>query len=265
LKRVLIWCGQAANQKALANKIASEFNVVGIVIEKKKNNRRLSTGSLISKITDRILFSGIISAWHRMIQFYEMKFPAFPDVKTLVVENINTDEAYDFSNSLSPDIIVVSGTSLIRKKLLSLKPTIGIVNLHTGLSPYVKGGPNCTNWCIANNNWQLIGNTIMWIDSGIDSGNIIASETVDVRKEKDLLSIHKSVMEHAHNLYVRTLRYLSTATPPFSSVPQSSIDKGNLYLTKMWDRQVKFRLLKNLRNRKYSSETVAPVCVNPFQ
>src|SRR5690606_7688566 len=96
----------------------------------------------IEKVLEKVFVPQISGSWHRMMNEYNRHFPHYPQVDICCSDNINSDEVYGFSADMQPDLIVVSGTSLIREKLLSLKPTHGIVNLHTGLSPYVKGGPN---------------------------------------------------------------------------------------------------------------------------
>jgi methionyl-tRNA formyltransferase len=167
-----------------------------------------------------------------------------------------------FTRKLNPDLIVVSGTQLIKQPMLDIPVKIGIVNLHTGLSPYVKGGPNCTNWCIANNEWHLVGNTIMWINAGIDSGNIITTETIDIRNANTLLEAHKLVMEHAHDLYIRAIDYLITHQPPHQSIPQNSLAKGKLFLTKMWTAEKRKLLLENWKKRGKVEFQSPPVCVS---
>jgi methionyl-tRNA formyltransferase len=108
--------------------------------------------------------------------------------------------------------------------MLSIKPSIGILNLHTGLSPYVKGGPNSTNWCIANNELYLIGNTIMWIDEGIDPGNIVTTEITEFTGDERLTDVHIKVMDHGHNLYLKAIDNLAQGRP--SSVDQKTIVKA---------------------------------------
>ena len=72
---------------------------------------------------------------------------------------------------LKPDFIVSYGCSLIRNKLIK-KFNKKFINLHLGLSPYYKGsGTNF--WPIANNEFQFLGATFMFIDDGVDSGPII--------------------------------------------------------------------------------------------
>lgn len=248
---VLICCGNAPNQKALANKVVEKFNVVGIVIdEHKRTAAKKNKKILFSILFERIRFYKIYAAWKKMLAYYNIKFPHWPAIQLLRVPSINDEEALIFIKSIQPDLIVVSGTGMIREPLISLRLPIGIINLHTGLSPYVKGGPNCTNWCIANNEWHLIGNTVMWLNAGIDTGNIITTETINIKNEPRLAAAHLSVMEHAHSLYIRAISYLLYADLPYQSVPQLTLGEGKLYLTKMWTKQKRKLLLKNWARRK---------------
>jgi methionyl-tRNA formyltransferase len=249
--KIIIWCGAAPNQKALANKMAAGFDVAGIVIDThsgRKKKRKLI--QLPAIFWDRFRFRTIYNAWGNLMKYYERKFPEWPPAPQIKVSDINSKETEIFTRELKPDLIVVSGTALIKEPLLSIPVSIGIINLHTGLSPYVKGGPNCTNWCIANNTFHQVGNTIMWLNAGIDAGNIITTESVDIKNAKHLNEAHQIVMDHAHDLYLRAIGYLFETEPPYNSVLQNSIDKGQLYLTKMWTAEKKNDLLRNWSNRK---------------
>jgi methionyl-tRNA formyltransferase len=250
--RIVIWCGTAPNQKALVNKMAALYNVVGLVIdEHKTSGKRKSIVSVLKSIIDRIRFNSIYGAWKKLMGFYNKEFPNWPEMPVLKVPNINGNEVYAFTIENKPDLIIVSGTALVKEPLVSMPVSIGIINLHTGLSPYVKGGPNCTNWCIANNEWFFVGNTIMWLNAGIDSGNIITTEQREITSASSLYEAHYMVMEHAHDLYIRAVRYLlSSKKDSYNSVAQKDIDKGKLYLTKMWTPAQRKRLLLNWRKRK---------------
>ncbi len=262
-KRIVIWCGTAPNQKALANKIHKQFGVAGIVIDKKKTGvKKKKQSSLLRKAWDHVRFRQITNAWNNLQQYYETHFTHWPDVPMLEVATINSQEAHEFTKNIDPHLIVVSGTGLVKEAFLCLPVEIGIMNLHTGLSPYVKGGPNCTNWCIANNEWHLIGNTIMWINAGIDTGNIITSETNDVSNCTSLYKVHLNVMEHAHDLYVKAINYVLKNEPPFISIPQQELGEGNLFLTKMWTSEAKKQLLLNWKKRKKTVIKAAPKTIN---
>jgi hypothetical protein len=238
--KIVMWIGNEPNQRALANKIHSLFPLHGIVTESRLSKRKIT----LDKIRERLFLPQIGDAWRNLLNFYSEKFPNYPLVKTIDVENINSDPVYEFSKDA--DLILVSGTRMIKeKKLLSLKPKIGILNLHTGLSPYVKGGPNCTNWCIANNEFHLIGNTMMWIDAGIDSGNILTTEFTTLDGNEDLDQLHLKVMEHAHDLYLRSAKFVSEGK--MQSIPQNDIAKGRTFYTKDWNYSKKKVLVENFK------------------
>lgn len=257
-KRVLLWVGNAPNQKALACKIASQFELAGIVAETPLPPRR-SIRDFVKKGIEKILFWPIDQAWFSMLGYYRHLYPAFPPgVECLRVPDINDDAAYAFTQRLQPDIILVSGTKLVRKRMLSLQPPLGILNLHTGVSPYVKGGPNCTNWCLALGQYHMIGNTIMWIDAGIDSGNLVATEFTPLTGDENLQQLHIKVMEHGHDLYARTLNCVINNTGKAQRVDQKTMGAGNLYLTKMWTWHKKLRLLVNFYGGRYRAAIQSP-------
>jgi methionyl-tRNA formyltransferase len=244
--RIVLLCGNKSNQHALASKIAGQFDLVGIIKEERKEKQQLQIADLVSKVVSRFLFFKIASSWQTLLSYYEKNFKEPADCLTLTTGNINSPEVIDFIKQLHPDLIMISGTTLIRAGILELKPSKGIINLHTGLSPYVKGGPNCTNWCISNNTLHLIGNTIMWIDKGIDSGNIITSNTVQLDGTESLNELHFKVMEQAHQLYLDALYSLQHDFKNCPSVKQQDIAKGELFLTKMWNFKAKLKFTFNL-------------------
>jgi methionyl-tRNA formyltransferase len=243
--KIVLWIGNESNQKALANKIHELFPLAGIVTETRKSSTKITIAKIIEKLFDMLFLSSIPAAWLGMKKFYEKKYISYPDVNNLDVENINSDAVYTFTKQINPDIIVVSGTRLIKEKLLSLTPAIGIINLHTGLSPYIKGAPNCTNWCIATNQFHLIGNTVMWIDKGIDSGNIITTELTGFDGNETLLEVHIKVMEHAHALYLKAIDKLTKGSR--SNIKQESIVKGKTYYNKQWNIKQKLALKRNFK------------------
>lgn len=262
-RRIVCWVGDAPNHRALAAKIAARYPVAGIVVDRKKKLRSGNRAmDLPASILQKIRFGKIDAAWSSLQSYYREQFPAWPDTQSLFTDSVNSEEALRFTRELNPELVIVSGTSLVKEPMVSLPVPLGIMNLHTGLSPYVKGGPNCTNWCIANGQWGLIGNTIMWLSAGIDSGNVIASEKTDITDAVDLDAIHRTVMEHAHDLYLRTIDYVLHSAPPLQSVPQASIGKGQLFLTRMWGRRQKAQLLKNLRQPRNMTLPFEPTTVS---
>jgi methionyl-tRNA formyltransferase len=84
---------------------------------------------------------------------------------------INSIEIVDEIIYLNPDLIISYGCSIIKSSLL-LKFKGKFVNIHLGLSPYYRGSG--TNFFpFVNNEPEYVGATFMYIDEGIDTGEII--------------------------------------------------------------------------------------------
>ena len=178
--------GDAPNHLALVHAINQKFGVKGLVIDTKKSVLKRYARPFCLKLKEKFLFGKINKAWHSMQKFYSHSTREIEVEKVLRVNSINDPQVISFLQDTKPDLIVVSGTSIIKEPLVSFPLRVGMLNLHTGLSPYVKGGPNCTNWGIVNNEWEYRGTLIMWLSSGIDSGNIIATGRVEDFEETEL-------------------------------------------------------------------------------
>ena len=80
--------------------------------------------------------------------------------------------------AIKPDLLVCYGCSLIKSELLK-KFEFRFLNVHLGLSPYYRGsGTNV--WPLINREPDMVGATFMYIDSGIDTGEIIHQIRADV-------------------------------------------------------------------------------------
>lgn len=257
--RIVLLCGNQPNHLALAHKIAAKHILAGIILEEKPT-KGITLINAISKTIDKLFFSEINNAWHKLMLHYKNNYKNFAQTEIFKTSSINSSHVIEIIERLKPDLIMVSGTSLIRKPLIELKFPKGIINLHTGISPYVKGGPNCTNWCLANDQFHLIGNTIMWLDAGIDSGNLIATETTNFTGNENLYEIHLKVMEHAHFLYLKIAEQIKKDSTKCPSVKQKDISTGNLYLTKMWNFSKKKALLKNISNGRFRKVILSAEC-----
>jgi len=188
----------------------------------------------MNRAAGRIAGGEFIDAWFEMQQKYTALYPNLPVENIIKVDNVNDAATVEAIEKFSPGLVAVSGTNLVGKKVIAAaQKTGGIVNLHTGISPYVKGGPNCTNWCLAKNWFHLIGSTVMWLDPGIDTGNIIATEQTPLTGEETLFELHWKVMEHAHGLYVEAIKRIGQGRE-LPAVPQKTIAEGHDFYSVDW-------------------------------
>jgi folate-dependent phosphoribosylglycinamide formyltransferase PurN len=174
---------------------------------------------------------GLRAAWLGMLRHFEEQFGDWPAVPSSH-SSANDSTLADLMEREQPDLVLISGTDLLRQATLERYAT-KVMNLHTGISPYIRGGPNCANWALALGEFDLIGNTVMWIDPGIDSGAIIATERTPLTGRETLSELPIRVMDHAHDLYRRAVEAFANGRP-LPSLPQKSIAKGRLFLTRHW-------------------------------
>ncbi len=249
--RVLILTNRQGNQVALVNKIANEADLVGVVLSRNIVRRRPDAAKrlrfLLNGVAGRSVGRPFVRTWFELLDRYNSLYPDLPGNEVVEVDNINDPTTVATIERLSPELVVVSGTNLLRTDVIRASQRSGrVINLHTGISPYVRGGPNCTNWCLAKKWFHLIGNTVMWLDEGIDTGNIIATEQTELDGTESLSDLHWKVMEHAHDIYVRTIRGIARGEE-MPSIPQRQIGGGNYFGSADWTALQMKRALDNYR------------------
>ncbi len=93
-------------------------------------------------------------------------------------KNINSPDAIAFIESLQPDLLVSAYFSQILKKEVISIPALGTLNVHPGWLPAYKGA--MAYFWVLKNGEEKAGVTLHWIDEGIDTGEIIARENIEI-------------------------------------------------------------------------------------
>jgi methionyl-tRNA formyltransferase len=103
-----------------------------------------------------------------------------------VVASINDDTTVSHLREFAPDLIISARFSYIFKAATIAVPRHGVINVHPGDLPYFAGlfAPMRS---VAEGRPELAC-CLHWIDTGIDSGPIIATRRLPYRPEQDLLS-----------------------------------------------------------------------------
>jgi folate-dependent phosphoribosylglycinamide formyltransferase PurN len=70
--------------------------------------------------------------------------------------------------AINPDLVIVNGTRIISKKVLS-SINSKFVNIHVGITPKYRG-VHGTYWALVNNDVENSGVTVHFVDEGIDTG-----------------------------------------------------------------------------------------------
>jgi folate-dependent phosphoribosylglycinamide formyltransferase PurN len=90
---------------------------------------------------------------------------------TVFVPSANSPEAINYIREFSPDVILVNGTRIISRKVLSSVPA-PFINTHMGITPRYRG-VHGGYWALWSNDAKNFGVTVHYVDPGVDTGQII--------------------------------------------------------------------------------------------
>lgn len=140
----------------------------------------------------------------KKVQFPPVKEKAIElGIEVYQPENINSEKAIEKLKEIEPDfIVVVAFGQILKREVLSI-PKYGCINVHASLLPKYRGAAPI-NWCIIEGEEET-GITIMEMDEGLDTGDILNKKAIDIKPEDDYLSLHDKLSEMGGELLVETL------------------------------------------------------------
>ena len=104
---------------------------------------------------------------------------------------------------IAPDILVISSyRNILGDHVLDLAK-LGAINLHMAPLPKYRGA-HPENWALINGENQM-GYTVHYLDEGIDTGDIIAQDSVSILDEDDILSLTFKLAAVAPTLLIKVL------------------------------------------------------------
>jgi len=157
---------------------------------------------------------------------------------------INSPQLLDYLKPFNPDIIVVLGSSVLRQEIISL-PSVAVMNIHSGLSPYYRGTWSY-GWPLVNREPEYIGVTVHHVNTGIDTGDIIYQTKPLLSGSDDLNAIFLKVIAEGIELMVKAIDEISRRGSIASY--QQPRDAGRLYTMKDFDAAAARTCLKNLED-----------------
>lgn len=128
------------------------------------------------------------------------------NLEVLQPEDPNSREFVEKIKKLDTDLIVVIAYGHILKKDLLSIPKMGCLNIHASLLPALRG-PAPIQWAILEG-LKETGLTAMWMDEGVDTGNILFQEKVGITSNETFGSLHDKLGQISGPFLVRVLSYL---------------------------------------------------------
>jgi len=118
-------------------------------------------------------------------------------------EKARSAELLEALKNLAPDLIAVAAYGQILPNTILDLPRFGCLNVHTSLLPKYRGAAPIQHAIL--NDEAETGVTIMKMDSGMDTGQIVAQERTPIRPEDTSESLHDRLAQLGADLFVRTI------------------------------------------------------------
>ena len=124
----------------------------------------------------------------------------------------NNKEFIEKIKVLNPDVIcVVAYGKILPKELLDI-PKFGCINVHGSLLPKYRGAAPI-QWAVINGD-TTTGITTMYMDAGMDTGDIILKETVEIGKDETTGELWERLSKIGGKLLVKTLDLIEEGKAP---------------------------------------------------
>lgn len=192
-ERVLLIGNDIAPLRFLAGELADVAHVCGIIVEPKVPFSRI--------LTRRIKAFGIVNALGQaafvalvlpLIRYAsrtreetiarETGMESHPiSVPVRDVPSVNAPATLACIQEFAPSVVVVYGTRIVTGKTLRAA-NVPFINVHAGLTPWYRGGHGAY-WAFYNREPERAGVTVHRIDTGIDTGGILAQASIAATDE----------------------------------------------------------------------------------
>jgi folate-dependent phosphoribosylglycinamide formyltransferase PurN len=193
--KILFLFRDSYDAKYILNSVDKK-NVSQIILEKGTRAKKNKLKKLFKKssffnypktvldITGLIIYSSIA------LSFMKKKLGLFsyPQEKIVkIVDDANDSECIAYIKKYKPDVIFIYGTAILKEKFLQ-SVTCPIFNIHSGILPRYRN-VHSDFWAYMYNDLKNIGVTIIYLDAGIDSGDIALQKKILVEEKDSLIDI----------------------------------------------------------------------------
>ena len=176
-------------QKSLQSLIEANYNVVGVVTNQDKPKGR-GMKMVASPVKEYAM---------------EKNIPVYQPEKVR-----NNTEFIEKVKELAPDIIcVVAYGKILPKEILEI-PQLGCINVHASLLPKYRGAAPI-QWAVLNGD-KTTGVTTMYMDIGMDTGDMILTEETEIGAEETTGELWDRLSIMGGELLVKTLKNIENGT-----------------------------------------------------
>ncbi|MBJ6108278.1 hypothetical protein JAO73_04600 [Hymenobacter sp. BT523] len=188
-KKIVMLAGPGESTNILFHALDAEFGVHRIIVETpvsqkqllKRRAEKLGWATVLGQIAFKLAVAGPLGRASQprltaLKKANQLNDQPLPDDRTIRVPSVNDPACIAQLQALNPDVVVVNGTRIIAKRVLTSVPC-PFLNTHAGITPLYRG-VHGGYWALANNDAAHCGVSVHLVDAGIDTGGIIAQALI---------------------------------------------------------------------------------------
>ena len=184
---------------ALRELITRKFEIIGVVTQPDRPSGR---GKRLSPPPVKVV------ATEHNLSVYQPEKVRKPDFRHIL-------------ERLAPDVIVVAAFGQLLPQTVLDIPPCGTINLHPSLLPKYRGAAPI-QWALIKGETET-GVTLMLLDVGEDTGDIISTNRIPIRNEDNAFTLTEQLAQLGANQLVRLLSEMSEGVPP-PATPQNNAE-----------------------------------------
>lgn len=233
--KIILACREGSGAYYIANLLAEEGLIQAIILESGAKARRAKLRRILRKsnvfklplvfldLVSNMFYSRFCEKYLQQKLLKPRGWTVLPDnVLRFDVDDINEKSCLEFLRVQSPDVLVVLGTAILKKEVLSIPPKL-ILNIHGGIVPEYRN-VHCDFWALRLKDYSHIGTSIIYLDEGIDSGDIALQNTIESSEGDGILSVKRKNLELAGDLILEAIHRVSKDELP--RIPQKEAAVG---------------------------------------
>ena len=186
--RILFMGTPAFAVPALEGLVRSGYPVIGVVTQPDRPQGR---GRTIAPPPVKLLANGL-------------------GLTVLQPEKVRTPDFLETFRQLAPDLVIVAAFGQILPGEIIHGPREGCINIHPSLLPKYRGAAPI-NWALIRGE-EKTGVTIMRMDEGVDSGDILLQEETPIGAEETFGALHDRLAKMGAGLLLNALAMLEAGT-----------------------------------------------------
>lgn len=246
--KIVLLAGKSASTSIVYNYLHKEIYFEAVLIENKipastllkRRFKKLGYGKVFGQLIFQTLIVKLLRKFsqqriNEILFNYRLDSTPILEDKISYIPSVNDESAITKLLEISPDIVVVNGTRILSKKVLDAVPAT-FINMHVGITPAYRG-VHGAYWALANNDAENAGVTIHYIDRGIDTGKIIAQDTIEITEKDNFVTFPYLQTAKGVKLMLEAIKALKAGEKP-ESTPKVSFSK-------LWSHPTVFNYLYN--------------------